>query len=496
MPKKKSRKKSVKLSSSSSEDEKASKEQDVTKNCVKRKRLGISHDSCTGKQSLQKELILVLDTNILLSHLEYVKKIGSHGLGALGFPVILIPWVVLQELDSLKKGNRQEGDVAHLAIPALSYIHHCVKNRDPHFLAQSMQQAAKNIDGLKAENNDDRVLQCCLQYQSLYTGRALILCTNDKNLCTKSLVSGVTALSKAELEGAVTRSRPGLHPVLCRQTPMQPHADPQVPAPMLNNISPAQFQGSEKIIGLPLGLMKKGNKQPRDTKEVERRELSICVSELENCLKEVLSEVLEVEMKAAFDDLWEEIVYLKPPWTLHGILQCLRKHWVAVFGLIFPRRKLEAVLKLTDFLTTAKVECSNTLTALREAENLLKVFGNRSSYGGRIPIALHSLDTIICRLETQGECPVSDADMSDEEEKQVTLTQVSHQEVWTLFENIWDNVYPTSLAVFTALCFDPHTMQRAQPEGGPPPPQDALVCLHKLASMVSQLLQAFSRYLR
>lgn len=35
----------------------------------------------TGKQPPQQDLILVLDTNILLSHLDYVKKIISHGLG-------------------------------------------------------------------------------------------------------------------------------------------------------------------------------------------------------------------------------------------------------------------------------------------------------------------------------------------------------------------------------------------------------------------------------
>lgn len=47
---------------------------------------------------------------------------------------------------------------------------------------------------------------------------------------------------------------------------------------------------------------------------------------------------------------------------------------------------------------------------------------------------------------------------------------------------------------FKALGFDPHTMKSSQPAGGPPPSQDALLCLHKLSSMVSQLLQAFSRY--
>lgn len=52
-----------------------------------------------------------------------------------------------------------------------------------------------------------------------------------------------------------------------------------------------------------------------------------------------------------------------------------------------------------------------------------------------------------------------------------------------------------SMEGFKALGFDPHTMQSSQPMGGPLSPQDALVHLHKLSSMVSQLLQAFSRYL-
>lgn len=86
-------------------------------------------------------------------------------------------------------------------------------------------------------------------------------------------------------------------------------------------------------------------------------------------------------------------------------------------------------------------------------------------------------------------------DDDDEGEKQPTPAQVSHQDVWAVFESIWSKVYPMSLEVFKALGFDPYTMQSAQPVGGPPPPQDALACLHKLSSMVSQLLQAFSSVL-
>lgn len=67
-----------------------------------------------------------------------------HAIVALGSPVVLIPWVVLQELDSLKKGKGLSGSVAHLAIPAISYIYNSLKNREVNLWGQSMQQASES----------------------------------------------------------------------------------------------------------------------------------------------------------------------------------------------------------------------------------------------------------------------------------------------------------------------------------------------------------------
>ncbi|XP_071342314.1 transcriptional protein SWT1 isoform X2 [Trachinotus anak] len=451
------------------------------------------------KQPTQQSLILVLDTNILLSHLDYVKKIRSHGLGALGIPVVLIPWVVLQELDSLKRGKGLSGSVAHLATPAISYIYNSLKSREPYLWGQSMQQAAESSDGLNAENNDDRVLQCCLQYQSLYAGCALILCTNDKNLCSKALLSGVKALSKNDLEAEVGKSRYGLDPLQNTEPAMMPHTNPQISSPpvLSRSCTPAQLH-SPKRTGPTAGLVMKYSQQLTEgEEETAKRDLSRCVSELEDTLREVLSDVLEAEMKAAYEDLWLEIVYLKPPWTLQDVLQCLKKHWIAVFGQIVPRRKQQIVLNLIEFFNSGKtIDCSATLTALQEARELVKVFEKSSS---RVPSAVSLMDNIFNKLQPQRESPACDVVMNDDddddEDKRPTSAQVSHQEVWALFENIWSNVYQISLEVFKVLGFDPHTMQSAQPAGGPPPPQDAVACLHKLSSMVSQLLQAFSRVL-
>ncbi|XP_042339765.1 transcriptional protein SWT1 isoform X2 [Plectropomus leopardus] len=444
------------------------------------------------KQPPHQDLILVLDTNILLSDLDYVKMITSHGLGALVSPVVLIPWVVLQELDSLKRGRGLSGSVAHLATPAISYIYSSLKSREPHLWGQSMQQAAESSNGLNAENNDDRVLQCCLQYQSLYPECALILCTNDKNLCSKALLSGVKALSKSDLEAEVGSSRHDFHPPQNIKTPMLPHISPQVSSSMQSRSSTSLQPHSHERTGLSVEENDKWLSKSEDKEKTNWDPSS--VSELEDCLREVLSDVLEVEMKAAYDDLWLEIVHLKPPWTLQDVLQCLKKHWIAVFGSVVPRRKLQTVLHLIDFFNSGNTaDCSSTSTALQEAKELVKAFGKSSS---RVPTAISIMANIYNKLHPQWESPACDVVMNDEDEdKQPTSAQVSHQEVWAVFENIWCNVCQISLEVFKALGFDHHTMQSTQPVGGPPPPQDALVCLYKLSSMVSQLLQAFSSVL-
>ncbi|CAL8306666.1 unnamed protein product [Lota lota] len=429
--------------------------------------------------TFKNDLIVVLDTNILLRHLDYVKKIRSHGLGAMGFPVVLVPWVVLQELDSLKNSKRPEGSVAHLAAPAVHFIYSCLKRQEPRLWGQSMQQASEGNRRLNAENNDDRILQCCLQYQMLHPGSALILCTNDKNLCSKALLSGVRALCKADLQEESGRI----------------HASTLFPTPLY----PQHTSGSLGEEALPKPVTGDGGR------EALARGKSLCVALLEDCLKEVLSHILEVEMKAAFEDLWEDIVYVKPPWEVPDVLQCMKKHWIAVFGNIVPRNLLQAVGHLCDFFTPGKpVQQDSVLSAaLHEAAELLDGFGKtKDSYGGQVATAIATLDSIRRQLEAwsvSNDPLVGDAMMSDHEEKQAPPLQVSHQEVWALFENIWANVCQISSALFAALHFDPGTMRRSVPEGAPPPPppppEDALACLHKLLPMVTQLLHALSRVL-
>ncbi|XP_047674070.1 transcriptional protein SWT1 isoform X2 [Tachysurus fulvidraco] len=431
------------------------------------------------KQQQQQDLFIVLDTNILLSHLDFVRRIRSHGLGALGFPTLLVPWVVLQELDSLKSGKLSK-NVENKARPAVDYIYTSLKNQEPRLWGQSMQQMSQASCGLESVNNDDRVLQCCLQYKALYPDGAIMLCSNDKNLCSKALLSGVKALSKADLQQQAEVNPEHVHHHY-DQTPAYPHA-----APITQHQEEKAQRSREEV-------------KASRTKEPDR-ELSECVSVLESSLQKALSAILEEEMKAAFGDLWLEIVYVKPPWSLDALLQCFRKHWIAVFGVIIRRSLIGCVETLSSFVCTdVSVERNTIVNTASVAEEFLTELRFRSPYGGHVDSALACIKTLQHRLKAKPmKLPVDDRSgdtlMADAVQDVALHPQASHQEVWALFESIWNNLCHVSSAVFSALHFTPGSLDSVEPRSTPPP-QDALSCLHRLNATLEQLLEAFQRLL-
>lgn len=292
---------------------------------------------------------------------------------------------------------------------------------------------------------------------------------------------------------------------------MPPFVKARVSSPVLMNCSQVQpnVQGRG---GFSAGFSEKDNTQLCHAGEDRTMsDFSKYISELEDGLREVLSDVLEVEMKAIYQELWTEIVCLKPPWTLQDVLKCYKKHWIAVFRYILPKSSQEIIVNLINFFISGNYEDRVTISkTLDQAKKLVEMLRERSSHASRV---LSVMDKIFTKLHHQephqpeeGESSTFDVVMTDDdgcggrddeekEQKQSSPAQVSHQEVWAMFESMWTIIVQTSMEVFKALGFDASTKQSAQPAGDCVPPQDALVCLHKLSTAVSQLLQGFSSVL-
>lgn len=131
----------------------------------------------------------MVDTNFIISHLSIVRSLV--GLSAHAAALILIPWVVIQELDGLKTADRNYGE-ANLATLARSAVR---------FIYETLQAAQGGLRGQKisetinsSEVGDDAILDCG-RYWTERQGRSVILLSNDKNLCTKFMIHSIAAIS-------------------------------------------------------------------------------------------------------------------------------------------------------------------------------------------------------------------------------------------------------------------------------------------------------------
>ncbi|KAM6456552.1 transcriptional protein SWT1 isoform 1-T1 [Liasis olivaceus] len=427
------------------------------------------------------DTLIVIDTNIMISHLEFIKYLKNADIPGIGRFLLLIPWVVLQELDNLKRGKIL-ANVGQKAIPAVHFIYTCLKNQDPKLWGQSMQLASQKTQGFSTENNDDRVLQCCLQYQNLYPQAEVILLTDDKNLCNKALVSEIKAYSKADLVAAFQKMTP-------------------------QGIIISEDTSSDKL----------GKDRYPKAEKNSTDHLSEIIFDMEKSLGDVLSSILETELKIAFGDLWIEVVYHKPPWTLATVLECYKKHWVAVFGQVISRSFLSTIEYLYRHLCKVKIINNSTVKkVLQESKMLLEMFSSRSSYNGVLSRALAQMDKLLKAIQkmesSTGEnstdtlksnlgndtCEkMEDVILSEQTQTgdKPLFTEPSaqinkHMEIWSVLESVWNRINVFSFEIFQKL-----DLSAISPTQNISSFQEAFMGLQKLMSTVNEILAGIQQVL-
>lgn len=83
-------------------------------------------------RSIFKDLYIVVDTNIFLSHLDVVKDILRIKLNGIEKPYIYIPWMVIQELDYIKDGRSGGKNLQCNAQLAVKFINEMLLEKNSH----------------------------------------------------------------------------------------------------------------------------------------------------------------------------------------------------------------------------------------------------------------------------------------------------------------------------------------------------------------------------
>ncbi|KAI6657458.1 Transcriptional protein SWT1 [Oopsacas minuta] len=294
-------------------------------------------------------LILVIDTNILLSNLSFLMELRTILFPNISKILFLIPWVVLQELDYIKSSNPNLNKTARQAI---NFLHQEFNDRSKNVIGQTMDADLAFVQkqsGVRF-NNDDRILHCCLEQAKKWTGVnvLVVMFSNDKNLVTKCQVNGANVVSRVNILQ-----------FLRDITPPQDYTQLSSPPPSQPQDTPCT---SINTYALPIAC---------NTTYTDALDYAISIS------RPVLAVLIEDKMKFIFGNLWVQICVVKPPWSMLDVLTLLEKHWIAVFTDFSKRNVCESVSGMrTCLLDAEKNGCGlNHLSyALEHLQNILYTF--------------------------------------------------------------------------------------------------------------------------
>jgi len=146
------------------------------------------------KNGLLKNVILhvVIDTNIFLSHLPVVKTLVEDS--CQNKVQILVPWMVLQELDLIKTKAEHKNKLEVMARKAAMFINiqtSILKN--PYFRIQTLSEYKSCINLNSDENADDKILQWCINLKNEMQENILLL-SNDIIFSAKASANGIQAM--------------------------------------------------------------------------------------------------------------------------------------------------------------------------------------------------------------------------------------------------------------------------------------------------------------
>ncbi|GAA5795930.1 hypothetical protein HPULCUR_001295 [Helicostylum pulchrum] len=155
-------------------------------------------DSYKGDKIKVGNEMCVLDTNFLISKLGYLDAVLSLAEENPGSLLIILPWVVIRELDGLKsmgaRSDKDAQDIPFHAREAMRFIELRLRKKSNSLRGQKMNEIFSKTMSQKNVKGDDRILDCCMYFQHM-TGQKVTLLSNDRNLCIKAMVHDIESIS-------------------------------------------------------------------------------------------------------------------------------------------------------------------------------------------------------------------------------------------------------------------------------------------------------------
>lgn len=375
--------------------------------------------SCADQIEFESRFYIVLDTNVLVTSINFIKKLRNmYGNGS---PLLLIPYQVLLELDHLK----QRKSAAKIgARQAIDVIYQTFKMGNPRIHGQSASEAQDFNVNLDKNIPDDAIINCCLQ--QIKKGNCVILLTLDKNLSSKALMNGIKVYSVPDMTKTVSEAK--RTSVSLRQAIF---GDEATSAAISRKY--VVTQNVDANPGEPIVVEISRNCSSVPTEVADK---------LRNCLRTFVNNVLQKGMYLTYGEKWVPRCAIRPPWNLKKGLRCLLHHWYAIME-TFARNDIKHTIKFlleafpedSSALKTCPTWTQNTIIEVLEASSHLS-----SALSSKYTTLASTFSQTINELRSMiNEQPVADAKSIEEQavgtDKQALVAASAFGDIWT---HLWD----------------------------------------------------------
>ncbi|XP_035220429.1 transcriptional protein SWT1-like [Stegodyphus dumicola] len=243
---------------------------------------------------------IVVDTNVFIQELKFIDEIKDTPIEGCGPPHIFIPWVVIQELDSLKRSNKATS--GRKAIEAVRYLNSVLIAKHPRFHGQSAKEF-EEWSQKYSKCNDDRILECCVSLAEKMPREKVILLTHDKNLVNKALVCDIVVHN---LESMMKALKPDvIYKGVRDNSPNSQRKAIVKGSNILVSLVPGEVGSSESQVSRESeSTEKKAKKKLRKQQDLYKRKIHSHMSTARQLLKDALEPFLEAEMNEAYGEAW------------------------------------------------------------------------------------------------------------------------------------------------------------------------------------------------
>lgn len=75
---------------------------------------------------------------------------------------------------------------------------------------------------------------------------------------------------------------------------------------------------------------------------------------IHHILAKLFRKILQTEMENGYGDIWIKMIKYQLSWPVPSIIKCIIKHWVPVFGIVYPKHLLPCFEKLLRVFENCK----------------------------------------------------------------------------------------------------------------------------------------------